>query len=675
MRWSGSVKILQVEADGGSFYVQPESGRVRLRTLGDGPLPLLPGWSPTVLLQGPAEVCVLGLRHDNGQTAVWFMDLAYRFFTNRFDELSPAAREELQLELRNGAADVWRQLICAGRPDLGGAFRQLFGSAGPLIRQMAENVAQQVIPALRVVLLDAADHLLVIDAVGSGTEGKPVSTPIVRGLFARQFLLDLIATVVHGRLTLPSPIDGAPLSTDIAFVLTPGTLAYKFHDERNDVVFFAFSAHWRSAIDGFYFPSSGLLICESLHTENNLFGLAGGSPDIALFRHAMEHVLELASYLRAPVRSVAIVYIQTHLGHHLYNELGGLDLVVRSIPPDKLPDMLLINARDSEMYGLIDRIYPEFDGKIDRTPRGPFLLARHAYANHLCLMRPTDDYVPRGLAQRIIRHLEAEPEVSPHRERHVGLETKGFSTVMLGLRVENRTLADPVGFFYEAIDTLIEQLGKVVIVVDGHDAIATSGGARMYESHGQAVAVRSILDAENDILRAIQDRYARRNDIEIVSTVGATMAVTVFWCNRACLFITPWGAGLAKYRWLCNRPGLIVGGHRFLLRGERLNTHLYDAREFMEAPTRVVFFAPDDVEDDPDAPLLIGLNDVHRVNYTVRPGAVRPRVLEALASIQPNPPSTSAERGADPGHRNVGRGRSGRLSPAKGQSRDAVRQG
>ena len=627
------MKILRVEADGDWFYVQPESGRVRLRTREDRPLPLLAGWSPTVVLQGPAEVCVLGLKHENGHTAVWFLDQAFRFFTNTVGELSPAAMHELRQALRDATAAVWQQLICAGHADLGDSARELFSYIGPLIREMAEDVGKQVIPPLRVVLLENAADLAIIDEVGSGTAAKPASTPIVQGLFARDFLLDVVSTIADGRLTIPSPIDGAPLSTDIAFSLNPSTLAYKFYDERNDAVFFLVSAHWRAALTALYFPSSGLLIFQNQRCRNDLLGFIGGKPDIALFRHATEHVLELDAYLRAPMRSVAILYIQEHLGHHLYNELGGLDLVVRSIPPQKLPNILLINAFKSEMYGPVDRIYPEVAGRIDRTPRNPFLLARHAYANRLCLVRPTDDYVPRGLAQRIIQHLEADPKIVPHRDHHAALETKGFATVMLGLRVENRTLADPVGFFCEAIDVLIERLGKVTIVIDGHDAVVTADGLRMYESHGETIAARSVLDAENEILDAVKNRYAGRNDIEIVSTVGATMAVTVFWCSRSCLFITPWGAGLAKYRWLCNRPGLVVGGHRFLRYGEHLNTHLYDAREFMEAPTRVVFFSPDDVVDDPDAPMLIGLGDAQRVNYRVQPGAVRPRVLQVLASL------------------------------------------
>lgn len=629
------MKILRVEADGDWFIVRPGSGIVRLRTRDDGILPLLPGWMPVVALQGPAEVCVLGLLHDNGDTAVWFLDQAFRFLTNTLADLSTAAQSELRQELRSGIADVWQHLICAGRADLGESARQLFGCTGPLIRELAEDVGKQVIPALQIVLLETPDDLPIIDAVGSGVAGKQVSAPIVRGMFARDFLQDIISTISDGRLTFPSPIDGAPVSTDIALSLNPSTLAYKFYDERNDVVFFVFSAHWRVALTALYFPASGLLICENPRTRNDFLGFVGGSPDLALFRHATEHALALDTYLSAPSRSVAIVYVQEHLGHHLYNELGGLDRVVRSVATEKLPPILLINAFKSEMYGQVDRLYPELAGKIDRTSQNPHSLGRYAYANRFCMVRPTDDYVPAGLTRRIIRHLEASPDVSAHRDHHADLEKNGFATVMFGLRVENRTLVDPVGFFCEAIDVLTERLGKVAVVVDGHDAVVTADGVRMYESHGETIAARSVLDTENEILSAIHARYADRNDVRIISTVGATMAVTVFWCNRSCLFITPWGAGLAKYRWLCNRPGLVVAGHRFLKYGEHLTTHLYDSREFMEAPTRVVFFTPEDVEDDPSAPVLIGLGDPHRVNYRVVPGATRQRVLQALAILQP----------------------------------------
>jgi hypothetical protein len=355
---------------------------------------------------------------------------------------------------------------------------------------------------------------------------------------------------------------------------------------------------------------------------------------MVMLRHVIGHAAAIEEYLTAPERRMSLLYIQEHLGHHLYNELGGMDAVVREIPRERMPEILLINAPKSEMYGRIDEIFPELAGKVDRTPRNPDGLARHAYETRLCLVRPTDDYVSRDLANRIIRLAEQDPALDTDRRVYDYLIERGFTLVMLGLRVENRTLVDQTGFFIEVIDTMAEKLGRLAVVVDGHDTRATEDGVRAFESHGEAIASRSVADVENEILAALRQRYRDRQDIEVVSTVGASMNATLFWCVRSAAFVCPWGAGLAKYRWVCNRPGLVVAGDRFLRHGEFLTIHLYDAREFMERPTRVVFFSADDVEDDPEAPLLIGLADAYRVNYRVRPGAVRTRVLELLASLQ-----------------------------------------
>jgi hypothetical protein len=142
---------------------------------------------------------------------------------------------------------------------------------------------------------------------------------------------------------------------------------------------------------------------------------------------------------------------------------------------------------------------------------------------------------------------------------------------------------------------------------------------------------------EQEILEAIRLVYTGRDDVEIISTVGSTMAETVFWCNRSLLFITAFGGGLAKYRWVCNRPGLIVRGENFERDAGPRRLHIFDARRNMESPTPVVFFSPDDVEDDPSAPLLIDLPSPGRVNYRVKPGRVRLRVIEALACFDQIP--------------------------------------
>ena len=631
------MEILKIEAEGASFYARPRGERIALGTVSGAPLPLLPGWTPVLALTGLCPISVLELHHIDGNSSIWFMDEEFRFKTNSFAELPPDLQEALRRELARPARAAWEQLAGSAAPGLDDDTAQIFRSAGQLMRDLAPELLPATGLAETVaVRLDAAEERALMSSVGAGPGAAPIEPAIVTGLFERDYLQDMIAAVETGRVSLPSPATGAMLSTDIAFVLNPSTIAYRFYDPVGKFAFFAIATRWRIMLSALYFPMSGLVICPTDRMLVDLNGFLGGSVGEVMFRHILRHAIDLQEYVRHPSRRISVLYQQEHIGHHLYNELGGISTLLQRIPGERVPEMMLVNAFKSEMFGPVDQIFPELQGKLDRTARDPVNLARHAYATRACLVRPTDDYVSRDLAARIIRVLEGDPGIQEHRQRHRDLVQRGFTTVLFGLRVENRTVIAQAEFFCDVIDVLVERLGRVACVIDGHDAVVTAEGVKPFLSHGEGVAKRSVMDVENEILEAIKDRYGHRDDVDIISAVGATMAATVFWCNRSALFVTPWGAGLAKYRWICNLPGLIAGGERFLREGNHDQIHLYDSREFMQDPAPVVFFLPEDVEDDPSAPQLIDLSDGYRVNYRVRPGAVRKRVLETLA-ILPEP--------------------------------------
>jgi hypothetical protein len=76
----------------------------------------------------------------------------------------------------------------------------------------------------------------------------------------------------------------------------------------------------------------------------------------------------------------------------------------------------------------------------------------------------------------------------------------------------------------------------------------------------------------------------------------------LFWSRHARYFVAIWGAGLAKYRWLTNRPGLVVSSRWNLLHREDL--HIYDSADYMEDPAPIEFIDAGLVHDMPDAPIL-----------------------------------------------------------------------
>ena len=69
----------------------------------------------------------------------------------------------------------------------------------------------------------------------------------------------------------------------------------------------------------------------------------------------------------------------------------------------------------------------------------------------------------------------------------------------------------------------------------------------------------------------------------------------MIWCSEAHFFVAPWGAALAKYRWVCNTPGLTTVGAWNLQ--HRSDLAIYHHPDAMENPTPLAFNAPDAVVD------------------------------------------------------------------------------
>ena len=172
--------------------------------------------------------------------------------------------------------------------------------------------------------------------------------------------------------------------------------------------------------------------------------------------------------------------------------------------------------------------------------------------------------------------------------------------------VENRTLVDITGFFRDVIRSVAQSWPGATLVIDGHnarDAAGDRGGVEaVIESHGESLARHAPLQVEREIASRLRALSAEL-DVTILDTLGASMAVSLSWALLCDCFLSVWGASLAKFRWVCNKPGLVVSSQANLLHRDDL--HIYDSPRTMESPTALLFADPACVVDDPDAPRLV----------------------------------------------------------------------
>ncbi len=117
-----------------------------------------------------------------------------------------------------------------------------------------------------------------------------------------------------------------------------------------------------------------------------------------------------------------------------------------------------------------------------------------------------------------------------------------------------------------------------------------------------APAAARPLEIERSPVAAVRDD-ARMLDVTIADTIGQPVASSLGWCLAADCFVSIWGASVARYRWVCNRPGYVITSRANLL--SRPDLHIYDSPRYVEDPSPMLFVAPEAVEDDPEAGLLL----------------------------------------------------------------------
>jgi hypothetical protein len=566
----------------------------------------------------------LELENDNGQEAAWFLDDRFMYLTNDVDQLPRGVRQTITRVVRDVLRVIWQELVISENPVLPPDILWINDLGRAARRTLIADFDGDLYPRSDVLLLE--DRL-------SGAAVAPIWSVLDRArtaqLLGTSLLTEHVAAMETGLLRMTSPVDGLPLHTDISYILTASVVAHRFFDRNHGLTFYVVSGLWRGEVFALYLPALAHTIYRDRRSLGHSDGFLGTQIHTALARHIFDYGHLLESYVKAPSRKPCVKYHQDHLGHHLWNELAGLDRMVKCVSASKLPNIYILGASHSEMYGPVDQLFPELGGRVNRISTDLRAFIEMSYKSRQHVLLVCGQYVSRNLAQRIIDRSELGEELKAARRQYDSLSAKGFSIVMFGLRVENRTIVDIGDFVAYVVELLQRELGKVAVVIDGHNSVGANSD-KLYASYAERLANKAPVEVEREIVDKLSARFGDDRSVVIISTIGAPMSESIHWCNRSDFFITPWGAGLAKYRWVCNRPGLVLASPRFLREAGEQTVHLYDSPEFMEDPSRLEFVASTDVQDEPDAEVLVSVETHGRMNFSVNRDAFAVRLRKFI---------------------------------------------
>ncbi len=574
---------------------------------------------------------IFELLHDQGMRAEWFFDGAGR----QSNTMEP------------WPADTRAALRRAFRPALD-ALRGTLLPTYPVRLHPAQTDALHEFlrlgPGLRCTVIAALQAEVLPDPAPSDIDAPGAAPPpwadpdALRRALSVDLQDRLTAAMRAGALTWPSPSGGADMPCTGAFTLDDLNSLFRFADWSSGLDIFVLATEHLSRMAGLYVPAHGLAI-----------SLAGDQKRLllqhfpALGRRLLRHLADFAESLLAaraqpasPARFAVFLrgWTSAHLGHQLWNELTAIDALVGALPPDRLPEWLVPGLPgEVEFYGPIDALFPEIAGRVRRGFADQRALIAYAYESRLILFRATRERVGVRLRRRVTAHAARGAPALPPRGR----------TVLVGLRVENRTVTDLEALCALVIEEAVRwQAGEappVTVVFDGHNARGAVRSDETIGSHREGIASQSPLAVERAVVAALRQRFAGQ-PVALLDTLGEPMAVSLAWAQACDGFVALWGAGLAKYRWVANKPGLVVTS-RWNLENKG-DLHIYDAAIHMDDPTPLAYVRSDTVRDLPDAPMLVPLDDPTHHNFAFDPDAMRSQIRAFLAALDSPPEALAA---------------------------------
>jgi tetratricopeptide (TPR) repeat protein len=344
------------------------------------------------------------------------------------------------------------------------------------------------------------------------------------------------------------PSTGKVLSSNRSFPINKMAIGcYRFVG--NEIFYLMTGATWFEKYC-LYFPKT-----ETIVYLQNTHKLKPNKNRINAWKtYAVTHWQKIAKYLvdRSEVKTVACIGFSTNIAHHLWNDLSGMQKLAEAGKLSKIDKFLIFG---SEFFGRIDKIFPEITAdKIEVIHKSK--LGEVIFDNNYFAVRLGHLFVQEKLAERL-RQTALNQCSSSLKAEIEQIKKKHFPLLWIPIRVGNRTWVDRVEGIANIIKNLADKFSNLGVIFNGVSRLDLRENASIDPQEAE------IIEKETEIVKQIQALLP--TNIPTFNTVGCSNYESIIWSDAVDLYISPWGAALAKIVWIANKPG-IVHTNRSILR-------------------------------------------------------------------------------------------------------------
>ncbi len=614
------LRFAPVPDTNGSLIGNP--GEMVPMVVGEALAELLPGWAVAAVETAFTPLLAVILRHRDGHEATWFVDLDGRLVSHATSLLPMHWQRHLARLAAPLLSALWSGLAL-GMPKVrlpeDGVGRLPSADLVALLSLHLEQAGHS--GDTRVWTLDAPPPAGMAYVVPTAQGLLALDTDTMTRALGHSLHAEMDRLLRDDRMVWPSPADGTPVESDgFAFLLDQNCFAYRFRQDPTGLVFHVVCTGTYFYNQAIYFPAADLLVARTPDLASACGHLVRGRA--ALLGHLLAHRLALGAGARLPPDPAVRQFFGAcaiHIGHYVWQDLAGLAFLLRHAGQGRLPRLQMFSSNVIQaFFGPEERIFPALDGRITRHAHGFDAHIPAFYRSGQRVIRYNAISIPAELGPAVLAAGNATPSLRDDCAAADAARAAG-PVILFGLRVGNRTLDD----FAEFAADLLRHLGRTVpgctVVLDG-----------LNDQHDRGAAVRDDVEPGSDLAQefALASAIAAAGGeagVPVVDLVNRSALCSVVWCARADCFVAPLGAALAKYRWICNTPGLVLSSRWNL--EHRADLHIYDAPAALEGSSEMLFNRVDEVRDctpDRDAGGVDG-----RGNFVVS----RPAIFDRLVDL------------------------------------------
>lgn len=273
------------------------------------------------------------------------------------------------------------------------------------------------------------------------------------------------------------------------------------------------------------------------------------------------NVPAVLDYLAAPERkSMVSETAMGHIGHYIWNVISGWEPLFKLVDPGQI-DAVVTHGL-SHFFGGVTELYRDEVSRAGMTcvVDSDDHLFKLMLQSRSTLYGIRDSYVSEALAERI--RMWCEDNTSIEFKQSVLEFRDGPGPVLtITLRTGNRSWLGQAEGFSRIIGDLGRTFPGLKVIIDGLNALPA----------GTATALPMSLQEELDVAAKIMELCP---GVRIFNSVGCSVAESVVLSYACDVFISPVGAGLAKLRWIANKPGVGFSNLTFM-HPDNTEGHLY----------------------------------------------------------------------------------------------------